>query len=186
MPTQHSNSNFYLFLAIVAILYHVNSTLTSVKDIHRILARQRLVEPNVESHQSQVQVLDMIARFDTFEKRFNARQIFNAHQRLVEPNVELHKYRVQASDMIARFDTFEERFNAFVEKVALQTPSEKRKAVENSNDGNETENLASSCSNIIDIESRKAEEEALKVIDEALKAEEEALEAMEKLKNVEQ
>ena len=72
MSTQHNNSNFYLFLAIIAILYHVNSTETSVKDIHKILAHQRLVEPTVEKHQSLAQVSDIIGRFDTFEKRFDA------------------------------------------------------------------------------------------------------------------
>ena len=68
MSTQHNNSNFYLFLAIIAILYHVNSTETSVKDIHKILAHQRLVEPTVEKHQSLAQVSDIIGRFDNFEK----------------------------------------------------------------------------------------------------------------------
>ena len=164
MSSQSNNTNFYLSLAIIAILYHVHITLTSVRDMHRILAYTIQTEATDEPTKCSVQVSDMISKFAIFEKRFNARQIFNAHQLLVEPKVEPINCRVKVSDMNARFDTFETLLNE-----ALNTPIKNGASIDKCH-CNEDEKYKSNIStNKIDIELKEAQE-TMAIIEEAQKA----------------
>ena len=194
MSSQSTNTNFYLSLAIIAILYHVHITLTSVRDMHRILAYTIQTEATDEPTKCSVQVSDMISQFAIFEKRFNARQIFNAHQLLVEPKVEPINCRVKVSDMNARFDTFETLLNE-----ALKTPIKNGASIDKCHCNEDEKYKSNIYTNKIDIELKQAQEshKAMAIIEEAHKAmaveeahkamaQEEARKAMENVQNAQQ